>query len=104
MIGLVLWSDSKEKKAVFWCEDHGDLAYYDGNSDARSDVTELNPGDMVDFEVRTDKSVRRAHSAKVVRSDVCRRIQDSVIASSKGELVPPGPADAAAVLEFRRSG
>ena len=30
MLGVVLWSDSSENNAVIWCEDHGDLAYFDG--------------------------------------------------------------------------
>ena len=68
MIGLVLWSDSEEKKAVFWCEDHGDLAYYDGAEEQLCEEATLAAGDMVDFEVSVDQSIRRAHSARLLRS------------------------------------
>ena len=27
MLGVVLWSDVSDRKAVIWCEDQGDLAY-----------------------------------------------------------------------------
>lgn len=28
MLGVVLWADIDDRKAVIWCEDHGNLAYY----------------------------------------------------------------------------
>ncbi|NIY98004.1 hypothetical protein HC022_17720 [Salipiger sp. HF18] len=28
MYGVVLWADHSDHKAVIWCEDHGDLAFY----------------------------------------------------------------------------
>ena len=31
MFGVVLWADPVDRKAVIWCEDHGDLAYFKGS-------------------------------------------------------------------------
>ena len=28
MYGVVLWADASDTKAVIWCEDQGNLAYY----------------------------------------------------------------------------
>lgn len=27
MIGVIIWSDPIERKAIVWCEDQGDLAF-----------------------------------------------------------------------------
>ncbi len=66
MIGVVLWSDSHDRKAVFWCEDHGDLAYYDGSVETIFDQFTLAPGDMVEFNVILSGKVRRAGVPKLV--------------------------------------
>lgn len=76
MMGVVLWSDPEDQKAVFWCEDHGDLAYYDASDVATFGQEFLNPGDMVDFAVSLISNVRRAHSARVIEAKVCNDLQD----------------------------
>ncbi|WP_375690954.1 hypothetical protein [Pseudooceanicola sp. LIPI14-2-Ac024] len=50
MFGVVLWSDDAESKAVIWCEDHGDLAYYDAYTHPGA-APALTAGDLVRFEV-----------------------------------------------------
>lgn len=76
MMGVVLWSDPEDQKAVFWCEDHGDLAYYDATNVSTFGQGFLNPGDMVEFEVSLERKVRRAHSARVIEAKVCNDLQD----------------------------
>lgn len=87
MIGLVIWSDPKEKKAVFWCEDHGDLAYFDaghaGTSGDAVDIPHLRAGDMVSFDLSVSGSVRRAHNPSMVTPKVCDGIQDHLLANGK---------------------
>lgn len=68
MIGIVLWSDPSESKAVFWCEDQGDLAYYEGC--AVSDAPCLHAGDMVQFEVSAEASTRLAHAPRLLQEQV----------------------------------
>ncbi|WP_299692362.1 hypothetical protein [uncultured Tateyamaria sp.] len=66
MIGVILWSDPTEKKAVIWCEDHGDLAFL-----SRPDAIELpdafvDVGDVVEFDLRTKRSTRQVENVKIL--------------------------------------
>lgn len=44
MIGVVVWTDQALEKAVIWCEDHSDLAYY-----VRSETEQMGPQNGIDF-------------------------------------------------------
>jgi len=64
MFGVILWSNSTDRKAVIWCEDQGDLAYYEENqqnSEAHSAF--FDAGDYVEFDVTVDENLRRACNA-----------------------------------------
>jgi hypothetical protein len=65
MYGVVLWSDISDKKAVFWCEDHGDLAYFGGSQDSQN-IT-FDAGDLVEFDVTLQSKLRTASNPRVVR-------------------------------------
>ena len=78
MIGLVIWCDSIEKKAVFWCEDHGDLAYFTAQSEGSGSELPLQPGDMVQFELSCSESIRMAHNPQLVSRKTCHGIQDEL--------------------------
>ena len=59
MFGVVLWSDPASGSAVIWCEDHGDLAYYDASGapdtlDTRAVQTLLDTGDLVEFDAHQE--------------------------------------------------
>ena len=69
MFGVVLWSDQVRNRAVIWCEDHGDLAFYKGDAPADIEGTEMEPGDLVQFDVRSDRHMRLASNPKLVSSD-----------------------------------
>lgn len=69
MFGVVLWSDTKVNKAVIWCEDHGDLAYFSGTQDAcdnRGDdsLFGLDAGDLVHFDLREGEQLRHARNPR----------------------------------------
>lgn len=85
MMGVVLWSDLDDQKAVFWCEDHGDLAYYDALAEGEICFDLLNAGDMVRFDVTLVHKVRRASNAQLVEQKVCHGLQDHLRANSKGD-------------------
>ena len=78
MIGVVLWSDPAERKAVFWCEDHGDLAFYDGTLTSVQEGEFLHAGDMVSFDVTLERKMRIAHNAEVVETKVCHSQQEKL--------------------------
>ena len=65
MYGVVLWSDVSDKKAVFWCEDHGDLAYFGGSQDCQN-IT-FDAGDLVEFDVTLNSKLRTASNPRVIR-------------------------------------
>ena len=59
MYGVVLWSDARSNKAVFWCEDHGDLAYFQGDPATVNQTTScFDAGDLVQFEVYHEAKLR----------------------------------------------
>jgi len=69
MYGVVLWSDRQENRAVIWCEDHGDLAYYDGAEPKVQAGRSLDPGDLVRFDVSEGKRMRIVSNPQVVASE-----------------------------------
>lgn len=66
MIGVVLWSDSTKNRAVIWCEDHGDLAFYRTDSD---DSPRLQDGDCVVFDVELDGDLRHAKDLTLLEEE-----------------------------------
>lgn len=68
MYGVVLWADQTEQKAVIWCEDHGDLAYWHDSNPSIHDGAELDVGDLIQFEVTEGESLRRASNPERLES------------------------------------
>ena len=65
MIGIVLWSDTRDSKAVIWCEDHGELAYY--RRPAHGAHVFMDAGDLVQFDVKeVDKYLRVVNPRRVL--------------------------------------
>ena len=69
MFGVVLWSDRQKNRAVIWCEDHGDLAFYKGDCGETLDSVDIEPGDLVQFTVRAERNMRLASQPRLVASD-----------------------------------
>ncbi len=66
MFGVVLWADTSEHKAVIWCEDHGNLAYYTGGEQSLHDGINLDAGDLIQFDLREERDMRRARNLRRV--------------------------------------
>lgn len=66
MLGVVLWSDSKDGKAVFWCEDQGELAYFETTQVSADINTQFGAGDMVQFDISVEQRLRRASNARLL--------------------------------------
>jgi len=99
MYGVVLWSDTRENKAVIWCEDHGDLAYY--RKTGVGDRVMLDAGDWVQFDVTRERQMRYAHNPRLVAEGVCAGLADSLKrqgegrarwSRAKGEVISFAPA------------
>ncbi|EDQ04025.1 hypothetical protein DSM14862_01250 [Sulfitobacter indolifex] len=67
MIGVVLWSDNSAGKAVFWCEDQGDLAYYEVPAARVGGSAEFDTGDLVQFNVSVHRKLRIADTPQLVQ-------------------------------------
>jgi hypothetical protein len=96
MLGVVLWSDASDRKAVIWCEDHGDLAYV-RPADPTFDGDEFfDAGDLVQFDVRTQSSLRIAHNTRLVVEKagsalpdlLCKGVKSNPRPSSRAQVVP----------------
>jgi len=102
MIGVILWSDPGDRKAVIWCEDQGDLAFLSGTDEVTDSQAFFDAGDVVQFDMDLDCSVRRAHNPRLVVEKVGRALPDALRetakpgfhASGSAEIIPftPNPA------------
>ncbi|SHH23425.1 hypothetical protein [Marivita hallyeonensis] len=66
MFGVVLWSDANAQKAVIWCEDQGELAYYTPCEGNLHDAPALDAGDLIQFDVVMQKNMRRAKNPQLL--------------------------------------
>ncbi|WP_187431595.1 hypothetical protein ROLI_022670 [Roseobacter fucihabitans] len=66
MIGVVLWSDVSDRKAVIWCEDQGDLAFLTSKDDIFAADAFFDAGDVVQFEMEIHQTMRRARNPRLV--------------------------------------
>lgn len=66
MIGVVLWSDAADRKAVIWCEDQGDLAFVNAPDTVLQNGGFFDAGDLVQFDVHMKDAMRRAHNPRLV--------------------------------------
>lgn len=66
MIGVILWSSPAKEKAVIWCEDHGALAYLQGQENLAFPVEWPEPGDLVELEIESAQDLRHARRVSLV--------------------------------------
>ncbi len=85
MYGVVLWSDTQAQSAVFWCEDHGDLAFY--KTCERSEDKTFDAGDWVQFDVALDCEHRLALNPRLVAEGLYTDLADKLSAATQ----EPGP-------------
>lgn len=103
MIGVVLWSDPDGKSAVFWCEDQGDLAYYERKDEILVSGSLFVAGDMVQFDVRYDGKMRRADDPRLLQEQVCQSLPSRLRQTAQAQPAPaPEPAQpgSAKVIAF----
>ena len=107
MFGVVLWSDPQERKAVIWCEDHGDLAYFDESLSCGWSDLSLDAGDLVSFDVHTDRDMRLARNPKVITEGLYRDLPATLGLNApkrpepKPKPTPQVPANGAQIIPFR---
>lgn len=109
MFGVVLWCDEEDHKAVIWCEDHGDLAFYQSSSDAQN--VSMDAGDWVEFDLTMDRNMRFAHNPRLIAEGVFPELPESLETTGAAQLPPAAPEQehrgSAEIIPFaasRRSG
>lgn len=97
MIGVVLWCDLTAGKAVIWCDDQGDLAFFnqpDCSQQCTEDRLEISVGDWVTFDLELQDSFRMAKEVQLLREPGSPHlVQDLVSESAIAPLGQPGHAD-----------
>jgi len=89
MFGVVLWSDTEDQKAVIWCEDHGDLAFYRQTESDPSVV--LDAGDWVEFDMTMDRHMRFAHNPRLVAEGVFPELPEALEAAAPVRISAAAP-------------
>ncbi len=102
MYGVVVWSDRKDRKAVIWCEDHGDLAYYRGPGDDQlRPEPDLNVGDFVQFRVKDAGNIRLADAPRLIAEQQFSGLAESLCRAGEQVGAPaPKHREGAQIISF----
>ncbi|MEP4194974.1 MAG: hypothetical protein ABJL99_04980 [Aliishimia sp.] len=107
MFGVVIWSDPVSGSAVFWSEDHGDLAYFDSTAAHSAGAVHQRPffdaGDLVEFDalVQEDRLVaRNPYALGNSQSDVLVHALRQAPRMESGGAPVNGPCQTAPVIDF----
>lgn len=89
MYGVVIWSDQSTNRAVIWCEDHGDLAYFKGDV-MGTEASAISPGDLVEFDLTSSDERRLADAPRLIaRKTHPSLVKDLKRAGSLSDAPPP---------------
>jgi cold shock CspA family protein len=101
MYGVVLWADDAEDKAVIWCEDHGNLAYYSKSDQNMHDGVSLDAGDLIQFDLREDAQGRFARNLRHVNSGYAPTLPQSLKRQTPAQRPSPRPVAKGNVVPFK---
>lgn len=85
MFGVVLWSDTAAQKAVIWCEDQGELAFYTPNQNTIHEAPALDAGDLIQFDVTVQKNMRRASNPQLLEQSHSPNLPQSLRDTRDGD-------------------
>lgn len=98
MIGVILWSDPSDRKAVIWCEDQGDLAFFNAPDSSLDANAFFDAGDVVQFDMEFDCSIRKASNPQLLLEKTGKALPQALRAAVPDQM----PAEATAeVIPFR---
>lgn len=95
MFGIVLWSASDNGKAVVWCEDQGDLAFFNAETEGKSALDlDFVQGDLLQFDIAEDRHIRVVRNARRIAQNhspfLARRLKELALKpQSLSEPQPP---------------
>lgn len=83
MIGVILWSDTLERKAVVWCEDQGDLAFLGSGCVQHEYLGQLTAGDLLEFDVEIEGNLRCVNNPTLLKSYETHDVAASLISTAR---------------------
>jgi hypothetical protein len=87
MFGVVLWSDAAARKAVIWCEDQGELAFYTPGEGSIHDAPVLDAGDLISFDMIVQQNVRKVSNPQILMAshspDLPQKLRDGMPETAK---------------------
>lgn len=86
MIGVVLWRDLTAGKAVIWCDDQGDLAFF--THLGILDAFEICVGDWVTFDLELHGDFRMAKEVQVLAEPGCPDLVHNLVAENGMPIIP----------------
>tara|TARA_B110000902_G_scaffold68487_1_gene81222 strand:+ start:827 stop:1249 length:423 start_codon:yes stop_codon:yes gene_type:complete len=89
MIGVILWSDVRVRKAVVWCEDQGDLAFLCEDTPFEH-LKGLSAGDLIEFDVKIDGNLRRVDKPILLKGYEAGDVAANLINSAHATSTPTG--------------
>ena len=101
MIGVVLWADRTDNRAVIWCADHGRLAYWDSEDAIEATSPSLDAGDIIRFDLDGDARRRKARNPELVQEQACPNIAERMVSNGgPGAISTPPTIQSAEILPF----
>lgn len=103
MCGVVLWSNPDDQKAVVWCEDQGNLAYYVEPETGTKSGVALDAGDLIEFELREDRQFRRVTNPILLVQDHAPELAQQLGSCANSDAAGTTSGWASNVVRFPRS-
>ncbi len=101
MLGVVLWSDPSDRKAVIWCEDQGDLAFLNAPDDVLSKDDFFDAGDLVQFDMDEVSSLRRVQNPRLLLEQAGADLPEALRRRSRSfPARPQGPAEVVSLSRY----
>ncbi|MGA9434149.1 MAG: hypothetical protein WBV62_07935 [Roseobacter sp.] len=97
MLGVVLWSDIADRKAVIWCEDQGDLAYVNAADSVLDNGEFFDAGDVIQFDVENCQKMRVANNPRLVIEKAGKALPDAL---KSNKILKPSKTDGAEIIAF----
>ena len=91
MFGVVLWSDAAAQKAVIWCEDQGELAFYTPENGSIHGAPALDAGDLIQFDVSVQQNMRKASNPQVLMQSHSPDLPEKLRAGQPKVSADPAP-------------
>ncbi|MGB7318050.1 MAG: hypothetical protein WBC85_08805 [Planktotalea sp.] len=97
MLGVVIWRDEADSKAIIWCEDHGELAFLGQSPHKAASADRFDEGDLIQFDVTVLDSLRIARNPRRIAQHYCCDLSAVVskateLKESLGQTSKPDPA------------